>query len=85
MAWVGFAENDENKTVLPIASAGYDQGYLDQAKITWADTEKGRGPSGTAIRTGKIITSQNAFSNPAYQPWRSEGTIGATLLPSHYP
>ncbi|MGO9020200.1 MAG: PAS domain S-box protein [Syntrophobacteraceae bacterium] len=74
MAWVGFAENDENKTVLPIASAGYDQGYLDHAKITWADTERGRGPTGTAIRTGKIVASQNAFSNPAYQPWRSEGT-----------
>ncbi len=74
MAWVGFAENDENKTVLPIATAGYDQGYLDQAGITWADTESGRGPTGTAIRTGKIIISQNALSNPAYQPWRSEGT-----------
>ena len=54
MAWVGFAEDDENKTVLPVACAGYDQGYLDQAKITWADTERGRGPTGTAIRTGKI-------------------------------
>ncbi len=74
MAWVGFAENDENKTVLPIASAGYDQGYLDQARITWADTERGRGPTGTAIRTGKIITSQNALLNPAYSPWSSEGT-----------
>ncbi len=74
MAWVGFAENDENKTVLTIASAGYDHGYLDQAQVTWADTERGRGPTGTAIRTGKIITSQNALLNPAYGPWRSEGT-----------
>jgi PAS domain S-box-containing protein len=73
MAWVGFAENDKNKTVIPIASAGYDQGYLDQAEITWADTEKGRGPTGTAIRTGKVIISQNALLNPAYEPWRLEG------------
>ena len=74
MAWVGFAENDENKTVLPVASAGYDDGYLDQAKITWADTERGRGPSGTSIRTGKTAVSQNAFSNPAFAPWRYEAT-----------
>ncbi len=74
MAWVGFAENDENKTVLPIASAGYDHGYLDQAQISWADSERGRGPTGTAIRTGKIITSQNALISPAYGPWRSAGT-----------
>lgn len=74
MAWVGFAENDENKRVLPVASAGYDQGYLDQARISWADNEMGRGPTGTAIRTGKVIASQNALLNPAYGPWRSEGT-----------
>jgi PAS domain S-box-containing protein len=74
MAWVGFAQSDEKKTVVPVASAGYDDGYLEQAKIVWADTERGRGPTGTAIRTGKIIASQNALSNPVYQPWRSEGT-----------
>ncbi len=74
MAWVGFAEDDEYKTVRPIVSAGYDDGYLEEAKITWADTERGRGPTGTAIRTCKIIASQNALTNPAYTPWRSEGT-----------
>lgn len=74
MAWVGFAENDANKTVSPVAHGGYDQGYLDQAKITWADTERGKGPTGTAVRTGKIIISQNALLNPGYKPWCSEGT-----------
>ncbi len=74
MAWVGFAENDEKKSVLPIVSAGYDYGYLDQTEISWADTERGRGPTGTAIRTGKIVASQNALLNPSYCPWRSEGT-----------
>lgn len=74
MAWVGFAEDDEYKTVRPIVSAGYDDGYLEQAKITWADAERGRGPTGTAIRTCKIIASQNALTNSAYTPWRLEGT-----------
>ncbi len=73
MVWVGFAENDENKTVRPITSAGYDHGYLDQARISWADNERGRGPTGTAVRTGKIVASQNAFTNPVWAPWRSEG------------
>ena len=66
MAWVGFAQSDENKTVSPVASAGHDQGYLDQSAVTWADNERGRGPTGTAIRTGKTVTSQNAIKNPAY-------------------
>ncbi|MGO8797827.1 MAG: hypothetical protein ACLQJL_01930 [Roseiarcus sp.] len=39
MVWVGFAENDAAKSVRPVASAGFVDGYLDQAKITWADTE----------------------------------------------
>jgi PAS domain S-box-containing protein len=72
MAWVGFAENDEDKSVIPVASAGYNEGYLDQAKITWADADRGRGPCGTSIRTGKTAISQNAGSNPAFVPWRFE-------------
>jgi len=53
MVWVGFTENDEFKTVRPVAQAGFEKGYLKTANITWADTERGRGPTGTAIRTGK--------------------------------
>ena len=73
MVWVGFAQSDEDKTVSPVASAGHGQGYLDQAAVTWADNERGRGPTGTAIRTGKTVTSQSSLKNPAYAPWRSEG------------
>ena len=72
MAWVGFAENDEGKSLRPIVSAGHDDGYLDQVKITWADTERGRGPAGASIRTGKTAISQNALTNPLFAPWRSE-------------
>jgi PAS domain S-box-containing protein len=74
MAWVGFAENDEKKTVLPVASAGYDHGYLDQAQITWADTERGRGPTGTTIRSARMTILQSSVLNPAYGPWRSAAT-----------
>ena len=72
LVWVGFAENDENKSIVPIASAGYDYGYLDQARISWADDERGQGPCGISIRTGKMSVSQNAESNPAFAPWRFE-------------
>ena len=72
MVWVGFAEHDEKKTVRPVAHAGYDGGYLDGACITWADEERGRGPTGTAIRTGEIGISKDALSNPAFTAWRSE-------------
>ena len=41
MAWVGFAEQDAAKSVRSVAQSGIDDGYLDQAKITWADAERG--------------------------------------------
>ncbi|MCP5196520.1 MAG: PAS domain S-box protein [Gammaproteobacteria bacterium] len=52
MAWVGYAEHDKFKTVRPVAHAGFESGYLKSIKVSWADTERGRGPIGTAIRTG---------------------------------
>jgi PAS domain S-box-containing protein len=72
MVWVGFAEQDEEKTVRPVAQAGYEEGYLDSLDITWADTERGRGPTGKAIRTGKPCTAKNILTDPDYAPWRDE-------------
>jgi GAF domain-containing protein len=72
LAWIGFAEHDKNKTVRPVAQAGYDKGYLDTLNLTWADKERGRGPTGTAIRTGKPSIIKNILTNPDYAPWRSE-------------
>ncbi len=55
MAWVGYAEYDEARSIRPVAWAGVEEGYLAKADITWADTERGRGPGGMSIRSGKSI------------------------------
>jgi PAS domain S-box-containing protein len=70
MAWVGFAENDEAQTIRPVAWAGVEEGYLAQAGICWADTERGRGPSGTAIRIGESSCIQDFSTYPNAIPWR---------------
>ncbi len=70
LAWVGYAEYDEAKTIRPVASAGEDSGYLTQAKLTWADTERGRGPSGRAIQSGKTAFIQDFATDPQAAPWR---------------
>ncbi|MDD4874592.1 MAG: PAS domain S-box protein, partial [Dehalococcoidales bacterium] len=70
LAWVGFAENDEEKTVRPAAQAGDEPGYLDSLKISWDDNEFGRGPTGTAIRTRKPCIISNTMVDPDYAPWR---------------
>ncbi|UCH62579.1 MAG: PAS domain S-box protein [Fidelibacterota bacterium] len=87
LAWVGFTEHDENKTVLPVASAGYEEGYLESLDITWADEPTGRGPTGTAIRTGRPAIAKNILTNPQFAPWRrraiKRGYASSIALPLH--
>jgi signal transduction histidine kinase len=72
MVWIGFAEHDQEKSVRPVAYAGFEEGYLETLNLTWADTERGRGPTGTAIRTGKTCACANFLTDPSFAPWRQE-------------
>ncbi|CAG0935821.1 Signal transduction histidine-protein kinase/phosphatase DegS [Thermoflexales bacterium] len=74
MVWIGFAEQDEGRSVRPVAYAGFEAGYLEALKVTWADTERGRGPTGTAIRTRKPSGCSNMLTDPNFAPWRAEAT-----------
>jgi PAS domain S-box-containing protein/putative nucleotidyltransferase with HDIG domain len=71
-AWVGFAEHDERKSVRPVAQAGYEEGYLETLDIAWADGERGRGPIGRAIRTGRPSIARKILTDPDFEPWRKE-------------
>jgi PAS domain S-box-containing protein len=85
MVWIGYAEDDEGKTVRPMAYAGFDAGYVESLNITWADTERGRGPTGTAIRTGCPCECRNMLTDSAFGPWREEalkrGYASSLVLP----
>ena len=72
MAWVGYREFNENKTVQPVAHAGYEAGYLGRVNVTWEDTDRGRGPVGTAIRTGTTSWNRGISTDPNMAPWRTE-------------
>lgn len=72
MVWIGFAQNDSQKSVTPVAFAGFDNGYIENLKISWADTERGRGPTGTAIHTCKPVLCNDMLTDPAFLPWRKE-------------
>jgi len=71
MAWIGYAENDPEKSVRVAAQWGDVDGYLAQARISWDEhSEQGRGPTGCAIRSGESQINQDYENNPAMQPWR---------------
>ena len=85
LVWVGYTQSDENKSVKPVAYFGFDQGYIDELNVSWDDTERGRGPTGTAIRTGKPCICKNMLTDPAFLPWRDaaakRGYASSLVLP----
>jgi len=72
LAWVGRAERDAQKSVRPLGSAGFEAGYLERVRISWGDSDTGRGPTGTAIRTGRPCICRNLLTDPQFAPWREE-------------
>jgi PAS domain S-box-containing protein len=73
MAWVGYAEQNAMKTVRPVSWAGHEQGYLALANILWGnDSERGRGPAGTAIRSGETCVVQAFDTDARVNPWRED-------------
>lgn len=74
LAWVGFAEQDTQQTIRPVAQAGYEDGYLQSLNLSWSDTIPRQSPSATAIRTGKACIIQNIFTDSNYEIWRCQAT-----------
>ncbi|BAU49833.1 diguanylate cyclase [Sulfurifustis variabilis] len=75
MAWVGFAQEDDTKTVRAMAQEGLEEGILsplNRLDVRWDDTERGRGPVGRAIRTGRPAVMREILTDPNFAPWREE-------------
>jgi len=72
VAWVGVAEDDDEKSIRPVAQWGDDKGYLKNLKVNWSNTDLGRGPTGIAIRSGKPVVAQYIEYDPKWEMWREE-------------
>lgn len=70
MSWVGFAENNAEKNVVPVVVMGLEEGYIKTMGITWADEPHGQGPVGSAIRTGNICIARDIALDSSFAPWR---------------
>lgn len=68
-AWVGFVEDDAEKTVQPMAHHGQAAADLGGLHFTWADTAQGGSPWGRAVRTGEGQVFRYADDAPAALPW----------------
>lgn len=73
LAWIGLLERTSGQ-VTPVAHAGTDSDYLASLNINLNDERTGRGPTATAIRTGKLCVNNDLQLNPAMEPWRVEAS-----------
>src|SRR2546427_3134872 len=70
LAWIGYCEDDPEKTVRPVAQAGSGLDYLERVKTSWGEMETGQGPPGIAARTGKASWVDDIRTDPRFSAWR---------------
>ncbi len=70
MAWIGFVDQDNSRTVVPVAHAGCSKEFLDKITAGWGASRRGHSPTGNAIRTRKTCVSRNVVDDPGLAPWR---------------
>lgn len=70
LAWVGYARDDAEGSVEPVAVAGPAAEYVDSIRVSWRDNSYGQGPTGRAIREGLPVVEGDMAADPAYTPWR---------------
>ncbi|MBS0345834.1 MAG: response regulator [Proteobacteria bacterium] len=76
MVWVGLREQDEGRSVRPVAQFGeHADEYLSNIRVSWDEALPiGRGPTGTAVRTGTTQLIQHFQTNPRMAPWHDQGS-----------
>ncbi|MGQ2980560.1 MAG: ATP-binding protein [Polaromonas sp.] len=86
MAWVGYAQDDAARTIVPMAHAGQEGGYLSSIALSWDPAhETGRGPAGQTIRSGEARLSEDITRGDNQFFWSEkalqQGYRSAVFLP----
>ncbi|MDT8375272.1 MAG: PAS domain S-box protein [Mariprofundaceae bacterium] len=72
LTWIGYARDDEAKSVKVMASHAVKPGYTENIHVSWDDVPEGRGPIGMAIRSGKTQYVQDIGHDTAMAPWQEK-------------
>jgi|GEM_PF-3223063 len=69
---IGYPENDAAQSIRPVVMRGFAEGSLQTMTLTWADTEAGQGPMGSACRTRQSVVANDLIHQPVCPFWREE-------------
>ena len=76
MAWVGYAREDNERSIEPMAHAGHEGGYLSAVQLTWAEDPSGTfGPVGDAIRQRKVSDCHEIESLAKRADWAEQALL----------
>ncbi len=70
LARICYAEDDADKTLTPMASAGIGEEIYQTEGSTWADTPAGQMPVGRAVRSGKVQVCHDIAADAEFSPWK---------------
>jgi diguanylate cyclase (GGDEF)-like protein/PAS domain S-box-containing protein len=87
-AWIGYAQDDEARSIVPVAYAGGpdDIAYITGLKLSWSeDDPAGKGPGGRTIRSGSTVIIEDLERDHTVSLWRASaqqcGYHAAVCLP----
>lgn len=88
MAWVGYAQEDGEQSVIPMAHAGNGASYLQDIQLSRsADRAAGRGPVGRVLRSNQVAVIEDLQRDPGFRPWLDSalrhGYRSLVVLPLH--
>lgn len=69
-AWIGYLQDDENKSVLPAAYAGSSSGYLNSLSISCTNNNYNKNPVSHAIHERKTKVAADIPSEKNYTGWK---------------
>ena len=72
MAWIGQVRRDERRSIKPLVHVGFDHGFLEASRFSWAEDRWGASDTGTAARLGRPTACADIMKDVDYEPWREE-------------
>jgi putative nucleotidyltransferase with HDIG domain len=71
LAWVGKAEDDQEKTIKVLGGAGTALDYIEKIPVSWSDQHvTGLGPAGLAVRSNQITIVADTEVDPGFIVWQ---------------
>jgi PAS domain S-box-containing protein/putative nucleotidyltransferase with HDIG domain len=72
LVWIGIPTDGDLKNVEIAAKSGSHSSYLDAVTIHWSEDKFSDGPTGRAIKTGRVEVNHDPFNAPNYEPWSKD-------------